>query len=88
MTRESAISEVTRLFDEGLFIETLARRVAIRSESQIPESRPFLDAYLNSEILPAFNKMGFTPRFSTTRSKRSAQCCWLSASNRLNYPPF
>jgi hypothetical protein len=60
MTRESAISEVTRLFDEGLFIETLARRVAIRSESQIPESRPFLDAYLNSEILPAFNKMGFT----------------------------
>ncbi len=59
MTRESAISRVTRYFDEGRFIEHLARRVAIRSESQVPESRPFLDVYLREEIRPAFRDMGF-----------------------------
>lgn len=59
MTRESAISRATRHFDEGRFIEDLARRVAIRTESQIPESRPYMDVYLKQEIAPAFERMGF-----------------------------
>lgn len=59
MTRESAISRATRHFDEGQFIEDLARRVAIRTESQIPESRPYMDVYLKDEITPAFTRMGF-----------------------------
>jgi acetylornithine deacetylase/succinyl-diaminopimelate desuccinylase-like protein len=59
MTRESAISRATRHFDEGRFIEDLARRVAIRTESQVPESRPYLDVYLKQEIAPAFERMGF-----------------------------
>ncbi len=59
MTRESAISRATRHFDEGKFIEDLARRVAIRTESQIPESRPYMDVYLKDEITPAFTRMGF-----------------------------
>ncbi|MCC7485203.1 MAG: M20 family metallopeptidase [Burkholderiales bacterium] len=59
MTRESAISRATRHFDEGRFIEDLARRVAIRTESQVPASRPFLDVYLKQEIAPAFEQMGF-----------------------------
>jgi acetylornithine deacetylase/succinyl-diaminopimelate desuccinylase-like protein len=59
MTRESAISRATRHFDEGPFIEDLARRVAIRTESQIPESRPYMDVYLRQEIAPAFERMGF-----------------------------
>ncbi|HTE14297.1 MAG TPA: M20 family metallopeptidase, partial [Burkholderiales bacterium] len=59
MTRESAISLATRHFDEGQFIEDLARRVAIRTESQIPESRPYMDVYLKDEITPAFTRMGF-----------------------------
>ena len=59
MTRESAISRATRHFDEGQFIEDLARRVAIRTESQVPESRPYLDVYLRQEIAPAFERMGF-----------------------------
>lgn len=59
MTRETAISSATRHFDEGKFIEDLARRVAIRTESQIPESRPYMDVYLKDEITPAFNRMGF-----------------------------
>jgi acetylornithine deacetylase/succinyl-diaminopimelate desuccinylase-like protein len=59
MTRESAVSRATRHFDEGKFIEDLARRVAIRTESQIPESRPYMDVYLREEIAPAFERMGF-----------------------------
>lgn len=59
MTRESAVSRATRYFDEGKFIEDLARRVAIRTESQIPESRPYMDVYLKEEITPAFDRMGF-----------------------------
>ncbi len=59
MTRESAISRATRHFDEGRFIEDLARRVAIRTESQVPESRPHLDAYLRDEMSGAFESMGF-----------------------------
>jgi len=59
VTRESAISRATRHFDEGRFIEDLARRVAIRTESQIPESRPYMDVYLKQEIAPAFERMGF-----------------------------
>ena len=59
MTRESAISRATRHFDEGEFIEDLARRVAIRTESQVPESRGQLDIYLKDEIAPALERMGF-----------------------------
>lgn len=60
MTRETVISKATKHFDEGQFIEDLARRVAIRTESQIPESRDQLDLYLNDEIAPAFDRMGFS----------------------------
>ena len=59
MTRESAISSATRYFDEGRLIEDIARRVAIHSESQLPESRPFLRQYLEAEIEPALTAMGF-----------------------------
>jgi acetylornithine deacetylase/succinyl-diaminopimelate desuccinylase-like protein len=59
MTRETAIAQATRHFDEGLFIEDLARRVAIRSESQIPDSHPQLRIYLEQEMIPAFAGMGF-----------------------------
>ena len=60
MTRESAISRATRHFDDGEFIADLARRVAIRTESQVPESRPHLTEYLVQELAPAFERIGFT----------------------------
>jgi acetylornithine deacetylase/succinyl-diaminopimelate desuccinylase-like protein len=59
MSRESAISRATRHFDEGAFLEDLARRVAIRSESQNPESQPCLRQYLEEEIGPAFERIGY-----------------------------
>lgn len=77
MTRESAVSRATRHFDEGQFIEDLARRVAIRTESQVPESRPYMDVYLKQEIAPAFERIspsgagsGSTPS-SCSRPARS-----------------
>ena len=59
MTRESAISRATRHFDEGAFIADLARRVAYRTESQVPASRPHLTEYLVQELGPAFERIGF-----------------------------
>ena len=59
MTRESAISRATRHFDEGAFIADLARRVAYRTESQVPESKPYLTDYLVQELGPAFEDLGF-----------------------------
>lgn len=60
MTRESAISQATVYYDEGRLVEDIRRRVAIRSESQIPESHPHLTTYLQEEIAPALGRMGFT----------------------------
>lgn len=59
MTRESAISKATLHYDEGQLWEDIRRRVAIRSESQIPASRPHLRTYLEEEIVPALASMGF-----------------------------
>ena len=59
MTRETAISRATRHFDDGGFFDDLKRRVAVRSESQVPASRAHLMAYLQSEIAPAFERLGY-----------------------------
>jgi acetylornithine deacetylase/succinyl-diaminopimelate desuccinylase-like protein len=59
MSRETAVSRATKHFDDGTFVDDLTRRVAIRSESQNPESRPHLRQYLESEIGPAFERIGY-----------------------------
>ncbi len=60
MSRESAIARAERYFDAGAFRDDLARRVAFKTESQVPESRPQLTIYLEREIAPAFQRMGYT----------------------------
>ena len=62
MSRAAAIERAQRYFDSGEFQADLARRVAFRTESQVPESRPQLGAYLENEIAPAFERMGFDYR--------------------------
>ncbi len=62
MSRAGAIERAQRYFDSGKFQSDLARRVAFRTESQVPESRPQLGAYLEREIAPAFERMGFDIR--------------------------
>ena len=59
MSRNEAISRVESYFDDGTFKTDLARRVAIRTESPIPKSRPQLYRYLIDEISPYLEAMGF-----------------------------
>jgi acetylornithine deacetylase/succinyl-diaminopimelate desuccinylase-like protein len=59
MSRDAAIERATRHFDSGAFVEDLARRVAIKTESQIPSSHPFLRTYLTEEIGPTLEKLGY-----------------------------
>ena len=59
MSRQLAIDNVTQHFESGAFMQDLARRVAIKTESQIPESHPFLRTYLTEEIGPALQEMGY-----------------------------
>ena len=59
MSRNEAISRIESYFDDGTFKTDLARRVAIRTESPIPKSRPELYRYLIDEISPYLEAMGF-----------------------------
>ena len=62
MTRDSAIARAHAYFDDGTFLEDLTRRVAIPTESQTPERRADLYAYLEGEMTPLLEGMGFTCR--------------------------
>ncbi len=58
-TRDGAIARAALHYDDGSFLADLTRRVAIRSESQVPESFPELRRYLGEEIAPALAAMGY-----------------------------
>ena len=59
-SRTGAISRATAYLDSGKFEEDLARRVAIPTESQTPEGLPHLQCYLDEEMIPAFEAIGFS----------------------------
>lgn len=59
MTREAAIARAEAFFDDGTFRETLARRVAMPTESQNPDRAEALVAYLEREMIPNLEKLGF-----------------------------
>jgi acetylornithine deacetylase/succinyl-diaminopimelate desuccinylase-like protein len=58
-SRSDVIESLARAFDDGSFLADLARRVAIRTESQVPGSRPQLDAYLADEMAPTLAGLGY-----------------------------
>ena len=62
MTREQAIAQAHAHFDSGAFQQTLARRVAMPTESQNPQRADVLAAYLQDEMCPALQAMGFECR--------------------------
>ncbi len=62
MTRADAIHRAEECFDSGQFRQTLARRIAMPTESQNPERAGVLRQYLEAEIRPAFETMGFACR--------------------------
>ena len=59
MSRDTAIAEAEAYFDDGSFARELARRVAIPSESQNESRAGALRAYLEDEMRPALEAMGF-----------------------------
>lgn len=62
MTRTKAISLAQGCSDSGQFRQTQARRIAIPTESQNPNRANVLRKYIETEILPAFESMGFPPK--------------------------
>jgi len=60
MTAEKVMAAAAAWFDSGKFKTTLARRVAIHSESQRDDRDEEIRRYLNEEISPAMTAMGFT----------------------------
>ncbi|HSI53546.1 MAG TPA: M20/M25/M40 family metallo-hydrolase, partial [Ramlibacter sp.] len=71
MTRTQAIDSAHQQFDSGEFRQMLARRIAIPTESQNPERGAELAHYLDGEIRPAFEAMGFTCRTLTHPKARA-----------------
>jgi acetylornithine deacetylase/succinyl-diaminopimelate desuccinylase-like protein len=57
--REHALALARHHFDSGAFTRDLARRVAIRTESQDASSGPALQSYLADEIGPTLAALGF-----------------------------
>lgn len=60
--REQALAAAAAQLDNGDFVRDLARRVAIRTESQNPASAPELQRYLADELLPTLAALGFEGR--------------------------
>lgn len=60
MTRSEAIAQAQAQFDSGEFQQTLARRIGIATESQNPQRGAELTHYLEAEMRPAFEAMGFS----------------------------
>lgn len=58
-TRKKAIDTALAEFDSGAFKAKLARRIALPTESQNPERKAALQAYLDEEMVPEFKAMGF-----------------------------
>ena len=59
MSREQALAAAVAHLDSGAFVRDLARRVAVRTESQEAGSLPALAAYLSDELGPALTELGF-----------------------------
>lgn len=59
MSREAVIESLAAHYDDGTYLDDLARRVAYKTESQVPASRPHLYTYLQEEIGPALERMGY-----------------------------
>jgi acetylornithine deacetylase/succinyl-diaminopimelate desuccinylase-like protein len=62
MTRTDAIARARQHLHSGAFLAELDRRVAFQTESQNPERRDALRAYLEQDLQPAFSQLDFATR--------------------------
>ena len=58
-TRDESLAQARRHFDDGRFEAELARRVALRTESDAGPAGPALWVYLRDELQPLLSAMGF-----------------------------
>ncbi|WP_428929293.1 M20 family metallopeptidase [Marinibacterium sp. SX1] len=59
-TRDGAIAAALDMLDSGRFKADLARRVAMPTVSREEEHWPELDRYLREEMVPLYERLGFT----------------------------
>src|SRR5260221_1803067 len=71
MTRTDAIARARQYLHSGEFLTDLGRRVAYRTESQNPERRDALRAYLVEELQPAFSALDFSSRLIESPTGRN-----------------
>ena len=71
MTRSDAIARARQTLSSGEFLAELDRRVAYPTESQNPERRDALRAYLEKELEPAFSRLDFTTRLIESPTGRN-----------------
>ncbi len=60
MSKETALNGIDEYFESGAFKADLARRVAYHTESPEPAQRPELYRYLNEEMTPYLEPLGFS----------------------------
>ena len=79
--RSDAIARAHAHFDDGDFVETLRRRVAIPSSSQEPERAEAMQAYLRDEMVPALAAARLhAAACSTIRTAKARRSWWPSGS--------
>jgi acetylornithine deacetylase/succinyl-diaminopimelate desuccinylase-like protein len=71
MTRTDAIARAHDLLRSGEFLRDLDRRVAYQTESQNPEKRDALRAYLTEDLAPAFSQLDFSTRLIESPTRRN-----------------
>ena len=71
MSRTDAIALAERYFDSGQFKADLSRRVAMPTESQNPERAPLLQGYLEDEMRPTLERLGFSCRLLTHQKAKA-----------------
>src|ERR1700721_2024981 len=62
MSRADAVTRAHTMLRSGEFLAELDRRVAYQTESQNPEKRDALRAYLVDDLQPAFASMDFSTK--------------------------
>src|SRR5579872_6301499 len=70
MTRTDAVTRAQNMLRSGEFLIQLDRRVSYQTESQNPEKRDALAAYLTEDLQPAFEKMDFSTRLIESPAKK------------------
>ena len=85
-TREDAIMQAYNEFDNGSFLKDLERRVAIPTESQVPELSDQLERYQQDEMMPCLKALGFETKLIENPIKNRGPALAASRIENPDYP--